>query len=870
MAKSLLIKCFIVLSSIVIVTPVSGQVLPYLDSSLSADERAKDLLSRLTLDEKISMMTNGSPAIERLGIPEYNWWNEALHGVGRSGTATVFPQAIALAATFDDKGVYESFSMISDEARIKYNQSVRGNNRGQYRGLTYWTPNINLFRDPRWGRGQETYGEDPHLTGMMGLAVIRGLQGYGEGDGKYDKLHACAKHFAVHSGPEWNRHTYNATDIPPEDLWETYLPAFEVAVKDADVKEVMCAYNRYDDEPCCSSSKLLKQILRDQWGFDDVVLSDCGALGDFYNPEPHGHGTHKSAADAAADALLTGNDLECGDRAFPKLRESLAAGLITEADIDRSVFRLLRARFQLGNLYDDKLTPWWNLPDSLVACGAHRAKALDMARKSIVLLSNRNNTLPLDRYKIRKIAVLGPNADDSLMMWGNYNGFPKSSVTVLQGIRDKYPNADVTYVKGCDYVTEKAMISEYDKLSADGMTGLRGTFWNNPEMKGKPIRVRQFTTPLNLTNNGETAFAPDVPVLNFSARFEGQFVPEKSGPVSLSIEGDDGYRIMIDGKTVLDSWRDGKKSEQIYELDAVKGKKYDVVIEYYQKGGGAELKFDLGKPATVDYDAVASTVSDADVIIFAGGLTPHLEGEEMGVYLPGFRGGDRTAIELPLVQEHMLKALKATGRPLVFVLCTGSAVASPWAAENCDAIINLFYPGEAGGTALADVLSGDYNPAGRLPVTYYASTADLPDFEDYFMDNRTYRFFKGRPLFPFGHGLSYTTFGYGDIVVKQKGDVFNLSVPVKNTGKMDGEEVIQIYVRNLQNPSGPIKSLKAFRRVPIAAGTMHTASFELPRSAFESYDRNSEQMVIVPGEYEILYGGTSDDSALKSARVTLK
>ncbi len=868
MTKSLFIKCFVALSSIVIVAPVFGQVLPYLDTSLSADERAKDLLSRLTLDEKISMMTNGSPAIERLGIPEYNWWSEALHGVGRSGTATVFPQAIALAATFDDKGVYESFDMVSDEARVKYNQSVRGNTRGQYRGLSYWTPNINIFRDPRWGRGQETYGEDPYLTSVMGMAVIKGLQG--DGKGRYDKLHACAKHYAVHSGPEWNRHTYNAANIPPEDLWETYLPAFKAAVLDAGVREVMCAYNRYDDEPCCSSSKLLKQILRGTWGYDDVVLSDCGALGDFFTPEPHGHGTHATAYDAAADALLTGNDLECGNRAFPKLRQSLEAGLITESDIDRSVFRLLRARFQLGNLFDDEQTPWWNLPDSLVACDSHRAKALEMARKSVVLLTNKNNTLPLDASKISKIAVLGPNAEDSLMMWGNYNGFPKSSVTVLQGIRNKYPGAEVTYTKGCDFVTQKAMISDFDKMSADGQPGMRGTFWNNPELEGSPMRVKQFTTPLNLTNNGETAFAPDVPVLNFSARFEGVFEPEKSGPVSFSIEGDDGYRIIIDGETVLDSWRDGKKSEQSYELNAVKGRKYDVVLEYYQKGGTAELKFDIGQHAMVDYDAVASSVADADVIIFAGGLTPHLEGEEMGVYLPGFRGGDRTAIELPAVQENMLKALKATGKPVVFVLCTGSAVASPWAAENCDAIVNLFYPGEAGGTALADVLSGDYNPAGRLPVTYYASTADLPDFEDYFMENRTYRFFNGKPLFPFGHGLSYTTFSYGDANISQNGDNVLLKVPVSNTGERDGDEVVQIYVKNLQNTSGPIKSLKAFRRVALASGATEVLDFELSRSAFEAYDRDSERMTVKPGEYEIFYGGTSDDNLLKRVRMTLK
>lgn len=850
----------------IMATSAFGQMLPFQNPDLTADERAQDLLGRLTLEEKISMLTNNSPAIERLGIPEYNWWNEALHGVGRAGTATVFPQAIAMAATFDDNAVYESFDMVSDEARAKYNRSVRDNARGQYRGLTFWTPNINIFRDPRWGRGQETYGEDPYLTSRMGLAVIHGLQG--DRDGRYDKLHACAKHFAVHSGPEWSRHTYNAADIPPEDLWETYLPAFRAAVVDGDVKEVMCAYNRFEDEPCCSNKNLLKKILREQWGYDNVVVSDCGAIGDFFMS--HGHKTHKSAEEAAADAILTGNDLECGNNAYPLIGEAIQAGLITEADIDRSLLRLLRARFSLGNLGDDSLTPWWNLPDSIVACDAHRAKALEMARKSIILLTNNNNTLPLDKKRVRKIAVLGPNANDSLMMWGNYNGYPKSTVTILEGIRNKFDGAEIVYLKGCDYVSDKTMISDFDKLSYGGKKGMKATFWKNRDMEGKPLKTRQFSDPIDYTNNGETAFAADVPVLDFSARFEAQFVPEKSGKVAFCVAGDDGFRLIIDGETVIDSWSEGVKSEMRYELDAVKGKKYDVVLEYFQAQGGAELKFDIGQRTDVDCSSVAAEVADADVLIFVGGLSPHLEGEEMGVNLPGFKGGDRTAIELPVVQENMLKALKATGKPTVFVLCTGSAVASPWAVENCDAIVNAFYPGEAGGTAVADVLSGDYNPAGRLPVTYYASTSDLPDFEDYFMENRTYRYFKGKPLFPFGYGLSYTDFEYGDASLSENGDTLTLSVPVSNVGQRDGDEVVQVYVSNPARVGGPIKSLKAFRRVPVKAGETVTVELELPRSSFEAYDSKADKMAVLPGEYEIYYGGSSDSKALKRLNHTVK
>ena len=858
--KSYFAKTAISLCIAISATSAFAQVLPYRNPELTAEERAEDLLGRLTLDEKIAMLTNYSPAIERLGIPEYNWWNEALHGVARSGIATVFPQAIALAATFDDQAVRESFDMISDEARVKYNIGVRNNDRGQYHGLTFWTPNINIFRDPRWGRGQETYGEDPYLTGRMGLAVIKGLQG--EDTGRYNKLHACAKHYAVHSGPEWSRHTYNATNLFPEELWETYLPAFKVAVVEGGVKEVMCAYNRYDDEPCCSNKKLLKQILREQWGFDGVVVSDCGAIGDFFLS--HGHKTHASAPDAAADAILTGNDLECGNNAYPRVRESIEAGLMTEADLDRSVRRLLTARFSLGNLFDDELTPWWNLPDSILACSQHRSKALEMAHKSIVLLTNHNNTLPLANNSVRKIAVVGPNAADTLMMWGNYNGYPKSTVSILDGIRTKYPNAEVVYVKGCDYVSEKAMISEFDKISYKGQKGMKGTFWRNRTMDGNPMRTKQFSEPIDYTNNGETAIARDVPVIDFSARFEGTYVPDKSCKVAFCVSADDGYRLSINGEPVLDYWVDGYKNEQRYELDAIKDKKYEVVLEYYQAHGGAELKFDLGESTVVDYDGVASTVADADVIVFVGGLSPRLEGEEMSVRLPGFKGGDRTAIELPATQDKMLKALKATGRPVVFVACTGSAIAMPWAAENCDAILNVFYPGEAGGTAVADVIAGDYNPAGRLPVTYYASTADLPDFENYSMENRTYRYFKGKALFPFGHGLSYTTFEYGKPSLKQNGDKVIVSVPVTNTGELDGDEVVQLYIRIPNRHDGLLKTLKSFRRVSVKAGETINVVFELLRETFESYDTNAECMRVIPGQYEILCGGSSDDRSLKS------
>lgn len=839
------------------------------DPSYSADERASDLLKRLTLEEKVSLMRHNSPAIPRLGIPEYNWWNEDLHGVARAGVATVFPQTIGMAATFDPDAVFTTFDIVSTEQRAKYNEGVENGTRPQYSGLTVWTPNINIFRDPRWGRGMETYGEDPYLTSVMGAAVVRGLQG--DPDQRYNKLHACAKHFAVHSGPEWNRHEYNAENIDKKDLWETYLPAFKTLVCDEGVKEVMCAYNRFEGEPCCASKTLLKHILRDVWKYDDVVVSDCGAISDFYRKGAHL--THPDAKHAAADAVLTGNDLECVDGAFHTLVDAVKDGLIREEDIDVSVHRLLRARFQLGNLFDDMLTPWASFSPDTIGAPAHRAQALEMARKSMTLLKNDGNVLPLGKH-IRKIAVLGPNANDSVMMWANYNGEPKSTVTILDGIRQRFPEADIVYEKGCNLVDNKVMTgSDFANFSIDGKKGMRGSFWTNPEMEGEPVTVAQYSNPLNFRAQGATAFAPDVPFTNFSARFETTYIPEKTGKKTIFISADDGFRISVNGKEIASEWHDGVFNNRKYDIDVTAGEQYDIVLDYYQAYDGAVLTFDIGNLEEFDTDAIISKVKDADVIIFAGGLSPAVEGEEMDVDYPGFRKGDRTVIELPSVQTELMRSLKNTGKPLVFVLCAGSAVAIPWQADHCDAIIDAFYPGEAGGTALAEVIAGDYNPAGHLPVTFYASTNDLPDFEDYSMKGRTYRFFDGTPLYPFGHGLSYTSFDYGNIKLRNNtikaGNDFKFAIPVRNTGKLDGDEVVQIYVRNLNDPDGPLKSLKAFRRINLKAGEQKAVEFILTPASFETYDPVTGNMEIMKGDYEVSYGGTSDDNLLKSFRITI-
>jgi beta-glucosidase len=836
---------------------------------LSPDERAKDLLSRMTLDEKIGQLTNNGREVKRLEIRPYGWWNEALHGVARAGQATVFPQAIGLAATFDDKAVYETFDMVSDEARAKYHDFQKKKMYNGYKGLTFWTPNINIFRDPRWGRGMETYGEDPYLTSRMGIAVVKGLQG--DGSGKYDKSHACAKHFAVHSGPEWNRHSFDVSDISTRDLYETYLPAFKALVTEGDVKEVMCAYNRFEGEPCCSNKELLRRILRNEWGFDGIIVSDCGAITDFY--EKNKHETHTDAVEASADAVLSGTDLECGG-VYYALDEAVKKGLISEEKINESVFRTLRARFQLGMFDADSLVSWASIPYSVVECEKHKVKALEMARKSIVLLSNKNQVLPLSR-RLGKVAVVGPNANDSIMLWGNYNGVPTKTVTILEGIRSKLPAGSVMYEQGCNHVDDQVFLSYFDRCAYEGQQGFKATFWNSLDFSGDAAVTTLVGTPPRYDTGGGTLFMPGVNLNNFTARFESTFTPAQSEEVTFVISADDGSRVFINGKKVIADWFNGPAKKKEYLFPVVKGRKYEIVIEYYQAGGKGELKFDIGLNRPIDYRTTAERVKDADAIIFVGGLSPMLEGEEMGVNLPGFRNGDRTDIDLPQVQKNLLNALKKTGKPLVFVLCSGSTVALSSEHETADAILAAWYAGQEGGMAVADVLFGDYNPAGRLPLTFYASTEDLPDFEDYNMNKgRTYRYFNEQPLFPFGHGLSYTHFVYSKAALNKKtirtDESTALNLQLTNAGTRDGEEVVQVYIRNLQDTDGPLKSLREYRRIFVKAGQTIPVSIPLSSSAFEFFDPQSEFMRILPGKYEVLYGGTSDDKKLKSTYLRIK
>jgi len=701
-------KHLLIVFASLVVSSTQAQTPDYKNTSLPFDARAKDLVKRMTLEEKVSQMMNKSVAIDRLDVPAYNWWNEGLHGVGRSGMhVTVFPQAIGLAATFDKQAMFKTADIVSTEARAVHHAYERKGSRNIYQGLTFWTPNINIFRDPRWGRGQETYGEDPYLTAQMGTQLVKGFQG---DDPKYLKITACAKHFAIHSGPENTRHSFNVA-VSNYDLADTYLPAFHDLVVDAKVASVMCAYNAFGGQPCCGNDLLMTNILYNQWKFHGYVTSDCGAIDDFFK----GHKTSADATSAAADAVIHGTDVECG-HTYTTLVNAVKQGLVSESKIDESVQHLFEIRFRLGMFDPASMVKYSSIPESVLESAPHKAQALQMARESIVLLKNANNLLPLSK-SIKKIAVLGPNANDSISVLGNYNGFPSKTTTVLQGIKDKLGNnVEVSFEKGTDFVTNKD---------------------------------------------------------------------------------------------------------------------------------------------NVDFTAIANKVKDADVIVFVGGINPSLEGEEMPVKVEGFEGGDRTSIDLPHVQTSFLKALQATGKPVVFVMMTGSALATPWEADNIPAIVNAWYGGQATGEAVADVLFGDYNPAGRLPVTFYKSTDQLPSFTDYSMKNRTYRYFNGEPLYGFGYGLSYTTFAYSNLVVPASvatGKSVTVSVDVQNTGKVEGDEVVELYIKHGAAMKAPIHALEGFERIHLKAGEKKTVKFTLAARQLSVVDDKGTR-VQVAEKLQVFVGG---------------
>ncbi|MBO6187611.1 MAG: glycoside hydrolase family 3 C-terminal domain-containing protein [Prevotella sp.] len=860
-----LASCILLLLTCSTAACVTAQTLPYQNPALSAHERAVDLCQRLTLEEKALLMQDESPAIERLGIKKFYWWSEALHGAANMGNVTVFPEPVAMAASFNPDLLYRVFDVASTEFRAQYHERMqRGSGEDEkFHSLSVWTPNVNIFRDPRWGRGQETYGEDPYLTSIMGDAVVRGLQG--PESAKYRKLWACAKHYAVHSGPEYTRHTANLIDVPVRDLWETYLPAFKHLVQHSKVREVMCAYQRLDDEPCCGSTRLLQDILRREWGFQYLVVSDCGAVSDFYTS----HKSSSSAVTASAKAVLAGTDVECGfGYSYGSIPEAVRRGLVSEQEIDKHVVRLLEGRFDLGEMDDASLVEWSRIPYSVMSSKAHAALALDMARQSLVLLQNKGGILPLSK-RGEKIAVIGPNANSAPMMWGNYNGVPNRTVTILDGIRAKHRN--VLYLPACDLTNDKVMDCLLaSQCAADGRKGLKGTFWNNVDMAGKPVSTQQYTTPVAVTTAGMHNFAPRVNVEDFSARYETVFTPKEAGEYVVNVEGCGDFEVWIDGeqKVKMHTWRTTPTRTPI---QAVKGKSYRIEVRFqFVKTWGANLKIDVAKELPIDYQQTIARLKGISKVVFVGGISPALEGEEMPVNIDGFKGGDRTSIELPRVQRDFLKALKAAGKQVILVNCSGSAIALEPETETCDAILQAWYAGQEGGTAVADVLFGDCNPSGKLPVTFYRNDAQLPDYEDYSMRGRTYRYFNDA-LFPFGYGLSYTTFRVGQATqeLQQQTGTMTVSVPVANTGGREGTETLQLYLRYLDDAEAPLKTLRGFQRVTLKAGEERTVTLQLPAERFEFFDPQTNTMRIRPGRYQLLYGTSSRADDLQTLSFSL-
>ena len=874
---------------------------PFQDTSLSRRERVENLISLLTPEEKVGLMMNKSVSIDRLGIPSYNWWSEACHGV-RQGDYTVYPQPIGMAAAFNAKLVYDVFSQVSDEARANWNRSdhnVFNVKMGAtyYPGnpeLTFWCPNVNIFRDPRWGRGQETCGEDPYLNAVLGVQTVLGMQG---NDPNYFKTHACAKHYAVHSGPEPLRHTYNAV-VNPRDLWETYLPAFKALVKKGNVREVMCAYNRFEGVPCCTSDRLLINILRDKWDYDGIVLTDCDAINNFYNKGQHE--THKDPLSASVDAVLNGTDLECG-KVFMVLTEALQKGLINEATLDGHLRKTLMGRFELG-MFDpaDKL-PWANIPASTISCEKHDELATQAARESMVLLENTERSplngeaasaggakvpvLPLPK-SIKKLAVVGPNADDVELLNGNYGGTPtkEHQHSLLEGIRKALPGVEIIYDKACALNDEFQTIPHLPDFN-DGK-GVKVEFWNTERspFNGEAASAGEAIAPvktayykeLNFSTFGAWGFAEGVSNDNIAVRISGKYTATFTGEMKYTLSTDNGYVLKVNGVVIEENkgggrrgFGFGRRGVDYKSFNVEQGKDYDVVIEYRRGNGNfAMLRGDICERRLADFSDLAAKVKDADAIIVIGGISARMEGE----------GGDKQDIELPKVQQMLVKAMHTTGKPVVFVNCSGSAIAFGSVEGQYDALLQAWYPGQGGAKALAEVLFGDYNPGGKLPVTFYRSNSDLPDFLDYNMENRTYRYFKGVPQYAFGYGLSYTTFsvGKGKMTSKSakasiKGKPFSvLVVPVTNTGDREGTETVQVYVKRLGDAGAPIKALKGFEKMSLKPGETKRAVIAIDSEAFEYYDETIDELSVKPGRYQILYGTSSRDEDLQKLDFTVK
>ena len=861
--------------SVMLGASVWGQAkYPFLDTKLSNKDRVENLLSLLTPEEKVGLMMNKSISIDRLGIPSYNWWSEACHGV-RQGGYTVYPQPIGMAAAFNAQLFYDVFSQVSDEARANWNRTDHNDPKLfnvpmgviYYPGnpeLTFWCPNVNIFRDPRWGRGQETCGEDPYLNAVLGVQTVLGMQGNND---KYFKTHACAKHYAVHSGPEPLRHSMNV-EPTNRDLWETYLPAFKALVKKGNVREVMCAYQRFEGKPCCTSDRLLIDILRNKWGYDAIVLTDCDAINNFYNKGQHE--THKDPLSASVDAVLNGTDLECG-KVFMSLVEGLKKGFIKESDLDQHLRKTLMGRFELGMFDPAEMLPWANLGPEVISSEKNDAMATQAARESMVLLENKGNVLPLSK-NIKTLAVLGPNADDVNMLNGNYGGTPTEAHqhSLLSGIKAALPGTKIIYNKACELNDEYATIHHLQDFNEG--KGVKVEFYNNKELEGEPAKTEYFNE-LNFSTFGAWGFAQGVSRDSLSVRVSGKYTSTFTGEMKYTLTTDNGYVLKVNGEIVEDAKAGGRRGfgfgfgrkPEYKSFPVEAGKTFDVVIEYkHGNGQFAMLRGDICERNLVDFTNLANDVKDADAIVIIGGISAQMEGE----------GGDKQDIELPKVQQMLVKAMHKTGKPVIFVNCSGSAIAFGSVEGEYDALLQAWYAGQGGAKALAEVLFGDYNPNGKLPVTFYRSNNDLPDFLDYSMKNRTYRYFTGVPQYAFGYGLSYTTFNVGDAKIsakqmKKNGKV-TLTIPVTNTGKREGAETVQVYVKALDDAGAPIKALKGFQKLNLKAGETQKATITLDGEAFEYYDESIDELSTKAGRYQILYGTSSMDKDLKAIDFVVK
>jgi len=853
--------------------------LPFMNPNLPGDQRADDLIHRLTLEEKVSQMRDRAAAIPRLGIPNYDWWNEGLHGVAVSGYATNFPQVIGMAATWDTALVHRMGETISTEARAKYHQAMRDNDHEMFFGLTFWAPNINIFRDPRWGRGQETYGEDPFLTARMGVAFVTAMQGT---DPHYFKLVSTPKHYAVHSGPESTRHRANV-DVSPHDLEDTYLPAFRAAVTEAHAQSVMCAYNSIDGAPACANKMLLEDHLRKAWHFDGYVVSDCAAVADVNT----GHHFAPDMAHAAALSVKAGTDIECGfaqGQAYPALVDAVHQNLITEAELDTSLHRLFLARIRLGMFDPAGSYPYSRIPFSEVNSAPHRALALQAARESMVLLKNDNQTLPLNP-SIKHIAVIGPTAELIQSLQGNYNGTPPQPVYPITGIEKRFAQATITYAQGSSLAEGLGMPIAHTALhpkSGPG-NGLTGEYFTSKDLSGTPILTR--TDRVINFNWDKVIPIPGLTRNDYSVRWSGTFTPPAPGDYRLgarvnscyACENFETFRLFVDDKLLTDS--SGKTGERGAEITSPihfdDAKPHAIRLEYLHGSGAAGIDLTWQPPAAVLRDEAVKIASAADTILLFAGLSPSLEGEEMPVKLEGFAGGDRTAITLPAVQEELLKALTATGKPVVVILENGSALAVNYAQQHAAAILEAWYPGEEGGTAIAETLAGDNNPGGRLPLTFYASLDQLPAFDDYSMKARTYRYFQGQPLYPFGFGLSYSSFAYSNIKAPTStsaGTPIQVEADVKNTGAKAGDEVVELYLTQPKSPSNPsttpIRVLAAFTRVHLDPNQTTHVGLTLDPRTIAQVDAEGNR-TILPGTYTLSIAGSQPTPTTPTETITI-